>query len=767
MHDLDVSLDKPAFVDGCDSVSRVVGNSGPLSEGSVGIASFSHDRFAFFAPDAGVVSPVFQLHARVGARFPQESNVLVVAQGANGDEWRLVPVGRRDEFAHHGEVSFQDGGAFRSEVHDLVFVRAVLERGHAHPAHPAPGRHALDHEVLRVVEENDMEHRRRSVVGQHVHEHARVHACALNGPGHALDSTRGLGLDEHVQGRHGAAQSDGGPCPIHLEEQALRRDGSRDRGHAKQCLDVAHPNHGPPERHVDVSHAGAGRRRDWARRVFGAFGRTVHHFGEKKGPSAWGPASHPQQNKKMPNYVTNQLVVVGPSPKSLRDFVKRHGHKARSDGWTLPNFGVAVPPPKGTEPMMSIASSQWFVDNWGVKWPANTPETSISTLRSAVKYAKKGRELRWFFTTPWSCPDKWFRAVRDMHPELTMTLVWFDTDDFPSSGRIESDGTEVGYDYKDAEAIPFIRQQFPEFRKFVDEREEDSSDSDDGTSDSDDSDRDDLDRLLAESQARLSAGSHDSAPSSDGVLRMLESSEPLPAAAAAAASSAADLRTVAPSLWGPVMWRVIHAVAPHVKRDNYDVAYRFIVALKEAMLCSECQSSFSKHLTELDPREYVVSGQFELWAYKMHALVVARVHGESTVVPSFPVVQRRSRAWGLSEQDVWFLASLWAVACSRHEGSVGRLAMFVPALVDFVKVADPASRFGFGKDTVEKWDALARKVRSPELRQAVLSKDRDGTASYAALTAVLISRDFRITSKQILDEFRRLSMAAFPDEWSS
>lgn len=465
------------------------------------------------------------------------------------------------------------------------------------------------------------------------------------------------------------------------------------------------------------------------------------------------------------------MVVVGPSPASLRDFVKKHGHTAGSIGWTLPDFGVAVPPPEGTEPSMSIACSKWFVDNWGVKWPAGTPSNiDRKKNKSAVKYAKRGTELHWFFSTPWSPPDKWFEVLRTSHPDLTMTLFWFDADDFPSSGRLDPDGSVVTYEYKHAEAKPFIRKQFPEFSAFLDERESDdaSDESDESDESADQSDSsDDLDRMLSEFQKskELSAGSD---ASSDAMIRMLEAPAPagVSTSAAKTAADAAELPSVLPSIWGPVVWRVLHGVAPHVNRDNFGVAHRFLVALKEAMLCAECQTSFARHLLELDPREYVVAGQFELWAYKMHALVVARVRGDSaTTVPSFSVVQRRSRAWGVSESDVWFLASLWAVACNRHEGSLGRLAMFVPALIDFVKLADPASQFGFGKDTIEKWDALARKVRSPELRQAVLSKDRDGTASYAALTAVLIARDFRITSKQILDEYRRLSMAAFPEEW--
>jgi len=56
-------------------------------------------------------------------------------------------------------------------------------------------------------------------------------------------------------------------------------------------------------------------------------------------------------------------------PNHIKNILKISGNEIFIDQIVGKEFTFAntVPPPKGTEPMMSISDSDWFVKHWGTK----------------------------------------------------------------------------------------------------------------------------------------------------------------------------------------------------------------------------------------------------------------------------------------------------------------------------------------------------------------------------------------------------------------
>lgn len=134
----------------------------------------------------------------------------------------------------------------------------------------------------------------------------------------------------------------------------------------------------------------------------------------------------------MPNNIQNKLVLIGPQ----QDIDKIVGKEF--------SFSNALPPPsKNVTPRMQLSLTDWFVLNWGTKWDVWNAIVEITKNETIV-----------YFVTAWSPPNEWVENAQKKFPNVKMSLVWVDVDDYPSSGYCNNTGC------KDVNTRDFVKKHF-------------------------------------------------------------------------------------------------------------------------------------------------------------------------------------------------------------------------------------------------------------------------------------------------------------------
>lgn len=84
---------------------------------------------------------------------------------------------------------------------------------------------------------------------------------------------------------------------------------------------------------------------------------------------------------------------------------------------------------------------------------------------------------------------------------------------------------------------------------------------------------------------------------------------------------------VTTAIWGPLVWKMIHAILASAKPSDAETVCGFFRALANAMPCKFCRASLATFLetmrkaTGKDVDEHVRSKTAEKWGYDLHNLV--------------------------------------------------------------------------------------------------------------------------------------------------
>lgn len=245
-----------------------------------------------------------------------------------------------------------------------------------------------------------------------------------------------------------------------------------------------------------------------------------------------------------------------------------------------------------------------------------------------------------------------------------------------------------------------------------------------------------------------------------GVLVGGDCSLPAPGTAPGAGACMGDAETgdVNPRLWGPLLWKVLHAVSFRVGESDSEPCVQMMECLDEVLPCSRCRSSYTGVRKALEARvgapmrTVIREGSFARWVYELHRLVSHKlqhlfVEGRLASRPrmtaearadllvllersgldvcrsegiSFEEARRISLLHDYTCDDIMELLCVFALVVTRKEwrASVERYKLFASNLVDFVACAPPRDAT---KDWTDRLQVLQQRVSMPVVQEEWLT----------------------------------------------
>lgn len=98
-------------------------------------------------------------------------------------------------------------------------------------------------------------------------------------------------------------------------------------------------------------------------------------------------------------------------------------------------------------------------------------------------------------------------------------------------------------------------------------------------------------------------------------------------------------------VWGPALWRTIHATAAAYRPENRESYRDFIYSLQDIMPCDYCKKHLRQNLLDLPLENFLVSNrQLFLWTYLLHDLVNQQLNKRS---PPFEEVENQYFSQGV------------------------------------------------------------------------------------------------------------------------
>lgn len=117
-----------------------------------------------------------------------------------------------------------------------------------------------------------------------------------------------------------------------------------------------------------------------------------------------------------------------------------------------------------------------------------------------------------------------------------------------------------------------------------------------------------------------------------------------------------DNKGMSPSIWGPLVWRILHGLAKIYDYDTLCTACdspakcqhafaAFLLILKTILPCHDCRSSYSQYMARTSQQlvEAFATSEVMLYVFHLHNMVNEKL-GKPKFGP-FELVQRRSEVW--------------------------------------------------------------------------------------------------------------------------
>lgn len=152
---------------------------------------------------------------------------------------------------------------------------------------------------------------------------------------------------------------------------------------------------------------------------------------------------------------------------------------------------------------------------------------------------------------------------------------------------------------------------------------------------------------------------------------------------------------MSPSIWGPLVWRLIHGLAKIYDRDTLcecgtsdacrESFLRFLLVLKAVLPCGECRKSYARFID--NSRDRIVrafeTSEVMVFAYDLHNMVNRKL-GKPAFGP-FELVQRRSDVWDCEAMDSELLGLCLIVSLNYDSNKELDKAQQYMELIDAVR----------------------------------------------------------------------------------
>lgn len=125
---------------------------------------------------------------------------------------------------------------------------------------------------------------------------------------------------------------------------------------------------------------------------------------------------------------------------------------------------------------------------------------------------------------------------------------------------------------------------------------------------------------------------------------------------------------MAPSIWGPMMWRILHGFSyiiaeKHTPRASRHLFCIFLIYVSKVLPCAHCRESYTKFLKYIinsGDLEHLIHEDIQKLVYDIHNMVNQKL--EKTCIPDLEIVKRRSKIWKTEAIDDEIFGILFIVA---------------------------------------------------------------------------------------------------------